>query len=34
MVGPSFTAVLDAAAAGDEAAFRVLWRDLQPGLLR
>jgi RNA polymerase sigma-70 factor (ECF subfamily) len=26
--------VLDAAAAGDEAAFRVLWRDLQPGLLR
>ena len=34
MVGPSFTAVLDAAAAGDEAAFRVLWRDLQPALLR
>jgi RNA polymerase sigma-70 factor, ECF subfamily len=34
MVGPSFTAVLDAAAAGDEDAFRVLWRDLQPGLLR
>jgi RNA polymerase sigma-70 factor, ECF subfamily len=34
MVGPSFTAVLDAAAAGDEAAFRVLWRDLQPRLLR
>jgi RNA polymerase sigma-70 factor (ECF subfamily) len=34
MVGPSFAAVLDAAVAGDEAAFRVLWRDLQPGLLR
>src|SRR4029453_1826727 len=34
MVGPSFRAVLAAAAAGDEAAFRVLWRDLQPGLLR
>ena len=34
MVGSSFLVVLDAAAAGDEAAFRVLWRDLQPGLLR
>jgi RNA polymerase sigma-70 factor, ECF subfamily len=34
MIGPSFTAVLDAAAGGDEAAFGILWRDLQPGLLR
>jgi RNA polymerase sigma-70 factor (ECF subfamily) len=34
MIGPSFAAVLDAAAAGDEQAFGILWRDLQPGLLR
>jgi RNA polymerase sigma-70 factor, ECF subfamily len=34
MIGPSFEAVLDAAAAGDELAFGILWRDLQPGLLR
>jgi RNA polymerase sigma-70 factor (ECF subfamily) len=34
MIGPSFEAVLDAAAGGDEAAFGILWRDLQPGLLR
>jgi RNA polymerase sigma-70 factor, ECF subfamily len=34
MIGPSFEAVLDAAASGDEAAFGILWRDLQPGLLR
>jgi RNA polymerase sigma-70 factor, ECF subfamily len=34
MIGPSFQAVLAAAAGGDELAFRALWRDLQPGLLR
>jgi RNA polymerase sigma-70 factor, ECF subfamily len=34
MIGPSFKAVLAAAADGDELAFRALWRDLQPGLLR
>jgi RNA polymerase sigma-70 factor (ECF subfamily) len=34
MIGPSFEAVLAAAAAGDEPAFGILWRDLQPGLLR
>jgi RNA polymerase sigma-70 factor (ECF subfamily) len=34
MIGPSFEAVLDAAAGGDEAAFGSLWRDVQPGLLR
>jgi RNA polymerase sigma-70 factor, ECF subfamily len=34
MIGPSFDAVLGAAAAGDELAFGILWRDLQPGLLR
>jgi RNA polymerase sigma-70 factor (ECF subfamily) len=34
MIGPSFEAALDAAAGGDEAAFGILWRDLQPGLLR
>jgi RNA polymerase sigma-70 factor, ECF subfamily len=34
MIGPSFEAVLAAAAGGDDAAFGVLWRDLQPGLLR
>jgi RNA polymerase sigma-70 factor, ECF subfamily len=34
MIGPPFEAVLAAAAGGDDAAFGVLWRDLQPGLLR
>jgi RNA polymerase sigma-70 factor (ECF subfamily) len=34
MIGPSFEAALDAAAGGDEAAFGLLWRDLQPGLVR
>ena len=34
MIGSRFPAVLDAAAGGDELAFGVLWRDLQPALLR
>ena len=34
MIGPEFPEVLRAAAAGDEAAFGLLWRDLQPRLLR
>ena len=34
MIGPSFAAVLAAAADGDELAFGALWRDLQPALLR
>jgi RNA polymerase sigma-70 factor (ECF subfamily) len=34
MIGRSFQAVLAAAAGGDEQAFAVLWRDLQPALLR
>jgi RNA polymerase sigma-70 factor (ECF subfamily) len=34
MVGPGFPAVLIAAQGGDEHAFAVLWRDLQPGVLR
>jgi RNA polymerase sigma-70 factor (ECF subfamily) len=34
MIGASFPAVLAAAVGGDEAAFAVLWRDLQPALLR
>ena len=34
MIGPSFPAVLRAAAGGDEDAFGVLWHDLQPRLLR
>ena len=34
MIGPEFAATLAAAAAGDEAAFAVLWRDLQPPLRR
>ena len=34
MIGPSFPAVLAAAANGDEPAFGALWRDLQPALLR
>jgi hypothetical protein len=31
MTGPSFEAVLAAAGGGDELAFGILWRDLQPG---
>jgi RNA polymerase sigma-70 factor (ECF subfamily) len=34
MIGPSFPAVLRAAAGGDEDAFGTLWYDLQPRLLR
>ena len=34
MIGPSFTAGLTAAPGGDEQAFAVLWRDLQPAVLR
>jgi RNA polymerase sigma-70 factor (ECF subfamily) len=34
MIGPPFEAVLAAAAGGDDAAFGIIWRDLQPGLLR
>jgi RNA polymerase sigma-70 factor, ECF subfamily len=34
MIGEGFDAVLDAAASGDERAFAILWRDLQPALLR
>jgi RNA polymerase sigma-70 factor (ECF subfamily) len=34
MIGASFDAVLTAAARGDEQAFAVLWRELQPALLR
>ncbi|HZD00053.1 MAG TPA: sigma-70 family RNA polymerase sigma factor [Actinomycetes bacterium] len=34
MIGDAFNEVLEAAAGGDERAFAVLWRDLQPGLLR
>src|SRR5919197_2441995 len=34
MIGPSFPAVLAAAQQGDEQSFAVLWRDLQPGVLR
>jgi RNA polymerase sigma-70 factor, ECF subfamily len=34
MIGPSFPAVLAAAQHGDEQAFSVLWRDLQPAILR
>jgi RNA polymerase sigma-70 factor, ECF subfamily len=34
VIGATFGAVLAAAAAGDQRAFAVLWRDLQPGLLR
>jgi hypothetical protein len=30
MIGPSFDTVLDAAARGDDEAFGVLWRDLEP----
>lgn len=34
MIGPQFAATLTAAAAGDEAAFGVLWRDVNPALRR
>jgi RNA polymerase sigma-70 factor (ECF subfamily) len=34
MIGPSFPAMLAAAQRGDERAFAVLWRDLQPAVLR
>jgi RNA polymerase sigma-70 factor, ECF subfamily len=34
MIGASFDAVLAAAVQGDERAFAILWRELQPGLLR
>lgn len=34
MIGGDFGAVLDAAKRGDEQAFAVLWRDLQPSMLR
>jgi RNA polymerase sigma-70 factor, ECF subfamily len=34
MIGPSFPAVLEAAQRGDEQAFAVLWRELQPAVLR
>jgi RNA polymerase sigma-70 factor (ECF subfamily) len=34
VIGPGFGELLDAARAGDERAFAVLWRDLNPALLR
>jgi RNA polymerase sigma-70 factor, ECF subfamily len=34
MIGPSFPQLLAAAQAGDERAFAVLWRELQPAVLR
>ena len=34
LIGPNFRSVLDAAASGDEHAFELLWRDLQPRVLR
>jgi RNA polymerase sigma-70 factor (ECF subfamily) len=34
MIGPSFPGLLAAAQSGDEQAFAVLWRDLQPAVLR
>jgi RNA polymerase sigma-70 factor (ECF subfamily) len=34
MTGPSFPGVLVAAQGGDEQAFAVLWRELQPAVLR
>jgi RNA polymerase sigma-70 factor, ECF subfamily len=34
MIGPDFDDVIAAASGGDERAFAVLWRDLQPALLR
>ena len=34
MIGPRFAELLAAAQGGDEQAFAVLWRDLQPAVLR
>jgi RNA polymerase sigma-70 factor, ECF subfamily len=34
VIGAAFKSLLAAAAGGDEQAFAVLWRELQPGLLR
>ena len=34
MIGPGFPELLAAAQVGDEQAFAVLWRDLQPAVLR
>ena len=34
MIGPDFDDVVAAASGGDERAFAVLWRDLQPAVLR
>jgi RNA polymerase sigma-70 factor (ECF subfamily) len=34
MIGPRFPALLAAAQGGDEQGFAVLWRDLQPAVLR
>jgi RNA polymerase sigma-70 factor, ECF subfamily len=34
VIGPSFPAVLAAARTGDEQAFAVMWRELQPAVLR
>jgi RNA polymerase sigma-70 factor, ECF subfamily len=34
VIGPQFRDLLAAAQAGDEQAFAVLWRDLQPNMLR
>jgi RNA polymerase sigma-70 factor, ECF subfamily len=34
MIGPGFPELLAAAQGGDEQAFAVLWRDLQPAVLR
>ena len=34
MIGAAFDNVLAAAVEGDERAFALLWRELQPGLLR
>jgi RNA polymerase sigma-70 factor (ECF subfamily) len=34
VIGPRFSAVLAAAADGDQVAFATIWLDLQPGLLR
>lgn len=34
MIGPGFGELLDAARDGDERAFAMLWRDLNPALLR
>jgi RNA polymerase sigma-70 factor, ECF subfamily len=34
MIGPLFPELLASAQGGDERAFAVLWRDLQPAVLR